>query len=41
MLRGEPGIGKSALLDMLANRLQGFHVTRAVGIAIELFTPST
>ena len=36
ILRGEAGIGKSALLDHLADRLDGWRVARAVGVESEL-----
>jgi DNA-binding CsgD family transcriptional regulator len=35
VLRGEPGIGKSALLDYVAERSSGFRVARARGIESE------
>jgi DNA-binding CsgD family transcriptional regulator len=35
MLRGEAGIGKSALLDYLSDRLDGWRVIRAVGVEAE------
>ena len=36
ILRGEAGIGKSALLGHLADRLDGWRVARAVGVESEL-----
>jgi DNA-binding CsgD family transcriptional regulator len=36
VLRGEPGIGKSALLGHLSDRLEGWRVARAVGVESEL-----
>jgi DNA-binding CsgD family transcriptional regulator len=36
ILRGEAGIGKSALLDELVERATGFMVTRAVGVESEM-----
>src|SRR3978361_745609 len=36
ILRGEGGIGKSALLDHLSDRLEGWRVARAVGVESEL-----
>jgi DNA-binding CsgD family transcriptional regulator len=36
VLRGDAGIGKSALLDHLSDRLDGWHVARAVGVEAEL-----
>jgi DNA-binding CsgD family transcriptional regulator len=35
VLRGEPGIGKSALLDYAAGAASGFRVLRAVGVEAE------
>ena len=35
VLRGEPGIGKSALLDYAAERAEGMLVLRAVGVEAE------
>ena len=32
LVRGEPGVGKSALLDYLAGRAAGCRVVRAVGV---------
>jgi DNA-binding CsgD family transcriptional regulator len=39
VLRGEPGIGKSALLDYAAERAQGYHVLRAIGVEWEMELP--
>ncbi|MEV4262522.1 AAA family ATPase [Kribbella sp. NPDC049584] len=39
VLRGEAGIGKSALLDMVAGTLHGFHLTRTVGVESEMELP--
>ena len=36
VLRGEAGIGKSALLDELADQLDGWRVARVVGVESEL-----
>jgi hypothetical protein len=35
VLRGEPGIGKSALLDYAAGRAYGMRILRCVGIEAE------
>ncbi len=36
VLRGEAGVGKSALLGYLSGRVAGWHVARAVGVESEL-----
>jgi deoxyadenosine/deoxycytidine kinase len=36
VLRGEAGVGKSALLSYLADRVDGWHVARAVGVESEM-----
>ena len=36
MVRGEPGVGKSALLDYLAGRASGCRVVRAAGVESEM-----
>src|ERR1700755_3653090 len=36
VLRGEPGIGKTALLDHVAGQLDGWRVAAAVGVESEL-----
>jgi predicted ATPase len=36
VLRGEAGVGKSALLDYLADRVAGWQVARAVGVESEM-----
>jgi DNA-binding CsgD family transcriptional regulator/tetratricopeptide (TPR) repeat protein len=36
VVRGEPGVGKSALLDYLAGRAAGCRVVRAVGVQSEM-----
>ena len=36
VLRGDPGIGKSALLGYLSERVAGWRVARAVGVESEL-----
>src|ERR1700754_690542 len=36
VLRGEAGIGKTALLEFLADRATGCRVTRAVGVQAEM-----
>jgi hypothetical protein len=36
VLRGEPGMGKTALLDWLAGRASGCQVARATGVQSEM-----
>ena len=36
VIRGEPGVGKSALLDVLAKRVDGLHLARAAGVESEM-----
>src|SRR5271165_4594775 len=36
VLRGEAGVGKSALLDYLSGQVTGWHVARAVGVESEM-----
>jgi hypothetical protein len=36
VLRGEAGVGKSALLSYLSDRVSGWHVARAVGVESEM-----
>jgi DNA-binding CsgD family transcriptional regulator len=36
VLRGEPGVGKTALLDYLTRRTQGCHLLRAAGVQSEM-----
>ena len=36
VLRGEAGVGKSALLDYLFDRVDGWQVARAVGVESEM-----
>jgi DNA-binding CsgD family transcriptional regulator len=36
VLRGEAGVGKTALLDYLQEQASGFHVARAVGVESEM-----
>ena len=36
MVRGEPGVGKTALLDYLAEHASGCRVARAVGVESEM-----
>jgi DNA-binding NarL/FixJ family response regulator len=36
VLRGEPGVGKSALLRYLSSRIVGWHVATAVGVESEM-----
>ncbi len=36
VLRGEAGVGKSALLGYLSERVAGWHVARAVGVESEM-----
>ena len=36
VLRGEPGVGKSALLEYMTHRAAGWHAVRAVGVESEM-----
>ena len=36
VLRGEPGVGKTVLLDYLTRRAQGCHLLRAAGVQSEM-----
>jgi len=36
VIRGEPGVGKSALLDYIAERSSGCHLVRARGVESEM-----
>ena len=36
VVAGEPGVGKSALLDYAARQAQGWRVARAVGVQSEM-----
>ena len=36
VLRGEPGVGKTALLDYLADQATGFRLARAAGVQSEM-----
>src|SRR4051812_13456880 len=36
VLRGEAGVGKSALLDYVSDRAEGFRVVSAVGVEAEM-----
>ena len=36
VLRGEPGVGKTALLEHVATRAEGWHVARAAGVESEM-----
>ena len=36
MVRGDPGVGKTALLDYVAERASGFRVLRASGVQSEM-----
>jgi ATP-dependent Clp protease ATP-binding subunit ClpA len=36
VVAGEPGVGKTALLDYLAGRASGFRVARAAGVQSEM-----
>jgi hypothetical protein len=39
VLRGEAGVGKSALLDYLFDRVAGWQVARAAGVESEMELP--
>jgi tetratricopeptide (TPR) repeat protein len=39
VVRGEPGVGKTALLDYLAEHASGFRVARAAGVQSEMELP--
>jgi DNA-binding CsgD family transcriptional regulator len=39
VLRGEPGVGKTALLDFAGQRASGFRVARAAGVESEMELP--
>jgi DNA-binding CsgD family transcriptional regulator len=39
VLRGEAGVGKSALLGYLTDRVEGWHIARAVGVESEMELP--
>ena len=39
VVRGEPGVGKTALLDYLQEQASGFHVARAAGVESEMELP--
>jgi hypothetical protein len=39
VLRGDPGIGKTALLGYLSDRLVGWRVTRVVGVESDMRLP--
>jgi predicted ATPase len=39
VLHGEPGIGKTALLDYAAERAQGYRIIRAAGVESETELP--
>jgi hypothetical protein len=39
VVRGQAGIGKSALLDFLVDRAAGCHVGRAAGVESEMELP--
>jgi DNA-binding CsgD family transcriptional regulator len=39
ILRGEPGVGKSALLDYVVGRASGCHVVRVAGVQSEMELP--
>src|SRR4051794_40867670 len=39
VVRGEPGVGKTALLDYVVGRASGFQVLRAVGVEPEMELP--
>jgi DNA-binding CsgD family transcriptional regulator/tetratricopeptide (TPR) repeat protein len=39
VLRGEPGVGKSRLLEYLVSRARGFHVVRAASVQSEMELP--
>ena len=36
VLRGEPGVGKTALLDYLSDRVADWHIARAAGVESEM-----
>ena len=39
MVRGEPGVGKSALLNYAIGQASGFHVISASGVESEMELP--
>jgi ABC-type transport system involved in cytochrome c biogenesis ATPase subunit len=36
VVRGEPGVGKTALLDYLAGQVQGYRLVRVAGVQSEM-----